>query len=64
MSIDVGYVADNRRFSVAASRDREMQAHSDLIGVVRLRLAHGYIRILGRVDWILNGRGRGLHGSP
>jgi hypothetical protein len=62
MSIDAGYIADNRRFSVAA---REIvQPESDLIRIVWLRLAHWDIWILRRIDWILDGGWRGLHGSP
>ena len=41
-----------------------MQAESDLIRVVRVRFAHGHIRIFRGIDWILDGGWRGLHGSP
>src|SRR5438445_13701363 len=37
---------------------------SDLIRVVRLRLAHWNIWILGRLDWIRDGGWKGLHWSP
>ena len=62
MSIDVGYIPDNRRFSVAATRDPDRNP-SNLIGIVGLGFANGNIRILRRIYWILNGSWRGLHGS-
>ena len=65
MSIDVSYIADNRRFSVSTARDAENgQRNSDLIRIVGLRLAHGNIGVLRRIDWILDGSWGGLHGSP
>jgi hypothetical protein len=64
MSIDAGYIAGNRRFSVAAGKIVEPHPESDLIRVVWLRLAHWNIWILGRIDRILDGSWRGLHWSP
>ena len=41
---------------------RRNLGESDLVWIFGIRLSHGDIRVLGRVRWVLNRRGRGFRG--